>query len=308
MIGGSAETLGAVLLAAEAAMRAGAGKLQVATAASVAPFAAAALPEALVRGAAGDRRRRDRARRRRRGARPGRGRRRRADRAGHGGHGGDPGVRRAAAAAPDGPLALDALGLACVTADDACLHHLGGRVVLTPNPTELAYALHVEEDEIEDDPAGAAAELAGRARAVVGLGGATSWVAAPDGRLWRDESGGAGLGVSGSGDVRAGITGGLLARGADPAQAAVWAAYLHGRGGERLASSVGPARLPGPGAAAGDPAGTRRDHRLTARLPPTARMRGGRREHDNYIAELDFGSPRSTTRRSWRPPRSSSAR
>src|SRR6478609_9772408 len=50
VIGGSSETLGAVLLAGEAAMRAGAGKLQVATAASVAPFAAAALPEALVRG------------------------------------------------------------------------------------------------------------------------------------------------------------------------------------------------------------------------------------------------------------------
>src|SRR6478672_5115336 len=49
VIGGSSETLGAVLLAAEAAMRAGAGKLQVATAASVAPYAAAALPEALVR-------------------------------------------------------------------------------------------------------------------------------------------------------------------------------------------------------------------------------------------------------------------
>src|SRR5919107_6141381 len=50
VIGGSAETLGAVLLAAEAAMRAGAGKLQVATAASVARYAAQALPEALVRG------------------------------------------------------------------------------------------------------------------------------------------------------------------------------------------------------------------------------------------------------------------
>src|SRR3978361_435401 len=49
VIGGSAETLGAVVLAAEAALRAGAGKLQVATAESVAPFAAAALPEALVR-------------------------------------------------------------------------------------------------------------------------------------------------------------------------------------------------------------------------------------------------------------------
>jgi len=45
--------------------------------------------------------------------------------------------------------------------------------------------------------------------------------------------------VSGSGDVRAGIAAGLLARGAQPAQAAVWSAYLHGRAGERLASTVG---------------------------------------------------------------------
>jgi hydroxyethylthiazole kinase-like uncharacterized protein yjeF len=239
VIGGSSETLGAVLLAAEAAMRAGAGKLQVATVASVAPFAAAALPEALVRSLPET----------------------------------DGGVISADAADEvrdlaetadavligpgmadkeatqefgarllphlDGPLALDALGLACVTADDTCLHHLGGRVVLTPNPLELSYALHVDEDELADDPAGAAADLAGRARAVVGLGGVTSWVAAPDGGLWRDDSGAAGLGVSGSGDVRAGITGGLLARGADPAQAAVWAAFLHGRCGERLSSTVG---------------------------------------------------------------------
>ena len=105
-----------------------------------------------------------------------------------------------------------------MTADDACLGHLGGNVVLTPNPTEIAYCLHVEESEIEDDPAGAAVELAGRAQAVVGLGGARSWIAAPDDRLWQDDSGAAGLGVSGSGDVRAGITAGLLARGADPAR------------------------------------------------------------------------------------------
>lgn len=239
VIGGSTETLGAVLLAAEAAMRAGAGKLQVATVASLAPFATNALPEALVRALPET----------------------------------DGGAISAAAAdtvrdlaeAADavligpgmadteetqafgerllphlsGPLALDALGLSCVTADDASVRHLNGRVVLTPNPTEIAYALHVDEDEIEDDPSGSAARLAERTQAVVGLGGATSWIAAPDGRIWQDDSGTAGLGVSGSGDVRAGITGGLLARGADPAQAAVWAAFLHGRSGERLASSVG---------------------------------------------------------------------
>ena len=240
VIGGSAETPGAVLLAAEAAMRAGAGKLQVATAASVAPVVAAALPEALVRSLPET----------------------------------DSGafrpdeavlaVRELAAAADAvligpgmidkertqafcaallprlvGPVVLDALALSAVTADVTCVHHMEGRAVLTPNPLELSLALQVDAEQVEDDPGGATVDLAGRTRAVVGLGGVTSWIAAPDGPLWRDDSGAAGLGVSGSGDVRAGITGGLLARGADPAQAAVWAAYLHGRSGERLASSVG---------------------------------------------------------------------
>ena len=58
--------------------------------------------------------------------------------------------------------------------------------------------------------------------------------------LWRAEDGGPGLGVSGSGDVKAGIVLGLCARGADPAQAAVWGAYLHGAIGGRLASRYGP--------------------------------------------------------------------
>ena len=240
VVAGSRETLGAALLAAEGALRAGAGKLQVATAESVGGLAAAALPEALVRALPET----------------------------------EGGVIRADAADAvrdlavkadavligpgmenkeetqgfaerllphlTGPLALDALALACITADPACVHHLEGRVVLTPNPKELAIALHVEQPQVDDDPAGSATDLAKRAHATVGLGGVMSWIANPDGELWRDDSGSAGLGVSGSGDVRAGITAGLLARGAAPEQAAVWAAYLHGRAGERLASSMGP--------------------------------------------------------------------
>jgi ADP-dependent NAD(P)H-hydrate dehydratase len=240
VIGGSTETLGAVLLAAEAAMRVGAGKLQVATVASLAPFAAAALPEALVRalpetsGGAISAKAADVVRDLAESAD--------AVLIGPGMADTDETQAFGERLLPHltGPLALDALGLACVTANDAAVQHLDGRVVFTPNPTELAIALHAEEDEIADDPDGSARRLAERAQAVVGLGGAVSWIAAPDGSVWRDESGEAGLGVSGSGDVRAGITGGLLARGAEPAQAAVWAAFLHGRTGERLSSSVGP--------------------------------------------------------------------
>jgi ADP-dependent NAD(P)H-hydrate dehydratase len=239
VVGGSTETLGAVTLAAEAALRSGAGKLQVVVPSKVAPHVSIALPEALVRGVPST----------------------------------EAGAIRAssaelvldlaqqasavligpgmadkeetqglvAALLPEleGPVALDALALAAVTADPTCLRHLDARVVLTPNPSELAITLHVEPEELEEDPAGAAGRLAELAHATVGLGGATSWVAAPGGQLWEDESGGAGLGVSGSGDVRAGVVAGLLARGAEPDQAAVWASYLHGRAGERLAATVG---------------------------------------------------------------------
>jgi hydroxyethylthiazole kinase-like uncharacterized protein yjeF len=239
VVGGSTETLGAVLLAAEAALRAGAGKLQVATVASLAPQAALALPEALVRGlpeTSGGALGPDAADAVRDLAES-------ADAVLIGPGMADPEATQAFGErllpSLASPLALDALGLAAVTADEACLHHLDGRVVLTPNPTEIAIALHTDEDAIDEDPSGSALELAARARGVVGLGGVTSWTATPDGDLWRDDSGGAGLGVSGSGDVRAGITAGLLARGAEAAQAAVWAAYLHGRAGERLTSSVG---------------------------------------------------------------------
>ncbi|WP_369135014.1 NAD(P)H-hydrate dehydratase [Modestobacter sp. I12A-02662] len=239
VVGASTETLGAVLLAAEAALRSGAGKLQVAVPSKVAPHVSISLPEALVRGLPSTEEGAIRASsaelvldlaQKASAVLIGPGMADEAE---------TRGLVEALLPELEGPVALDALGLAAVTADPRCMHHLEGRAVLTPNPTELGIALHTGPDDLAEDPAGAARELAEKSRAVVGLGGETSWIAAPDGRLWEDETGGAGLGVSGSGDVRAGIVAGLLARGAEPAQAAVWAAYVHGRAGERLAARVG---------------------------------------------------------------------
>ena len=48
-----------------------------------------------------------------------------------------------------------------------------------------------------------------------------------------------GLATSGSGDVLAGLVGGLCARGADPLTAALWGIYLHGESGRRLGKEVG---------------------------------------------------------------------
>ena len=138
-----------------------------------------------------------------------------------------------------GPVVVDALGSAYVTDHPDGLHHLGGSCVLTLNVTELAETLHQERDDVEADLIGAAIELATRTKSVVLCGGATKCVAGPSGQTWVIEEGGPGLGVSGSGDVQAGLVAGLLARGCEPVQAATWAGYLHGRAGDRLAGEVG---------------------------------------------------------------------
>ena len=239
VLGGSRSTPGAVLLAGEAALRAGAGKLVLATVADTTAALAVAVPEAAVvalpRGPGDD-------------LDPAcvellRDRLESADVVVAGPGLADPEAARdlVASAAPllDSPLVLDALGSAYLTEHPAGLHHLEGRVVLTVNPGELARTAHCDVEEVEDDPVPAASRVAQRSQVVVLCGGTSKHIVSPDGRTWVVEGGGPGLGVSGSGDTQAGIVGGLLARGADPCQAAVWAAYVHGRIGERLAVEVG---------------------------------------------------------------------
>jgi NAD(P)H-hydrate repair Nnr-like enzyme with NAD(P)H-hydrate dehydratase domain len=64
-------------------------------------------------------------------------------------------------------------------------------------------------------------------------------VCEPSGRRWRLGTGTVGLGTSGSGDILAGVVAGLAARGADPAQATVWATHVHAEAGDRLTPRIG---------------------------------------------------------------------
>jgi ADP-dependent NAD(P)H-hydrate dehydratase len=128
-------------------------------------------------------------------------------------------------------LVLDAVALTALAGAPELLTGLN-QVVLTPNSGELAALLEGEELEGR----AASARVAQRYGAVVSTQG---WVVRPDGRAWRDEAGGIGLGTSGSGDVLAGAVGGLLARGAAADQAGVWGQYLHAAAGDRLASRAG---------------------------------------------------------------------
>ncbi len=235
VVGGSRFTPGAVLLAGVAALRAGAGVLQLAVAESTAAVLSIQVPEALVIGL---------------------------PETSGGSVAGEPPERLCAmakdarviligpglddvdrtgellkhlldAAGPETAVVLDAYALGALS------HHpdlLAGRtqsVVLTPNMTEAGFLL--DRDPCDDLAADARA-VAEKYHAVVSLFGT---VAHPDGRLWREESGDAGLGTSGSGDVRAGIVAGLLSRGADPEQAACFGAYVHAAAGQRLIPHYG---------------------------------------------------------------------
>jgi hydroxyethylthiazole kinase-like uncharacterized protein yjeF len=234
VIGGSCEIPGAALLAAEAALRAGAGKLQIATARPVAMAMAVALPEARVVGlpatADGELRLqgaalwRDVAR---------------TDALLIG-----PGMRGKPALRAQIARLLATSGCAAVLDAGALVQTRGmadpGRIVLTPHHGEMAALSGVPIERIGADPMAAAVEYAQRSGAIVVLKSATTVIAAPDGTRWVHRGGSPCLGTSGSGDVLAGIVCGLLARGASATQAAVWGVHLHARAGAVLAQRVGP--------------------------------------------------------------------
>lgn len=111
--------------------------------------------------------------------------------------------------------------------------------VLLPHSGEMAALLGCQESRVESDPIGCGRACAERYNAVTLVKGTTSRIAHPDGRRWTYSGGAAGLGVSGSGDTLAGIVGALLARGADPLTALLWSVLLHGESGEILSRKVG---------------------------------------------------------------------
>ncbi len=111
--------------------------------------------------------------------------------------------------------------------------------VLTPHAGEMASLLGLEKQRVIDEPIDAALKAAALFNAIVVLKGETTWIAAPDQRVWKHQGGVVGLATSGSGDVLAGLIGGLLARGAPPATAALWGVWLHGRAGRSLSRRVG---------------------------------------------------------------------
>lgn len=138
------------------------------------------------------------------------------------------------------PLVLDADGLNAFAGDLAALAGRRAPTVLTPHPGELGRLLGLTTAEVEADRVSAALAAAGRSGAVVVLKGRRSLIASPEGELWINPTGHPILASGGSGDVLTGLLGALLAQGYESLAAARLAVFLHGLAGEKLAAESGP--------------------------------------------------------------------
>lgn len=239
VIAGSREMPGAALLAATAAMRAGAGKLTIATAASIARQLGIAMPEARVLGLpesvgggllSGD-----------------------TDSLGEACRTADavlfgPGMQDDAATVSlvrsmskyckHASVVLDAASMLAVLGGQ--MSSLKRKILLTPHAGEIANLLSIKKKAVLDKPEQVATAAVQLLHASVALKGPVTVIATSDGKRWRHQGGNSGLASSGSGDVLAGIIAGLAARGAPIAQAAVWGVALHALAGEQLALRHGP--------------------------------------------------------------------
>ncbi|KTS91241.1 sugar kinase [Microbacterium testaceum] len=226
VVGGSTRSPGGVLLSAEATLRVGAGRVGLAVPSDIAPLLGPAMPEAGVYVLPT-------------GSHPLDDHLRSAVESANAvllGPGfDDPDATRAAllavADADVDRLVLDAFALGILPDVDRGI--LPDQLIINANEEEAALLLG---RDLGDDRVADVREIAARFSAVVHCFGT---VAAADGRAWRAEPGGSGLGTAGSGDVLAGAIAGFAALGMEPERAAVWGGWTHARAGDRLTERLG---------------------------------------------------------------------
>ena len=237
--GGSRGLTGAVVLAGEAAMRAGAGYVSACVPASQQPVVAAHLVEVMQLALAEE----------------------------DGGHSADgvaavleetgrrggalvlgPGLgrsdgaqafARALAAGAEVPLLLDADGLNAHAGRLDALARRAAPTVLTPHAGELGRLLGVPAADVEARRLEHVREAARASGAIVVLKGDDTLVARPDGTVAVSPGATPALATAGTGDVLSGVAGAMLARGIEPFTAACAAVRLHARAGVRAAAEVG---------------------------------------------------------------------
>ncbi len=139
-----------------------------------------------------------------------------------------------------GPVVLDADALNLIS--EHKLHELcrmrRAPTVLTPHPGEMARLIGWSKDKVIEDPMGALKRAVDLTHSVVMLKGAATLILSPDEVMYLNHFPNSGMATAGSGDVLAGMIGGLLAQGIPAFDATQVGVYLHSLAGDRAAKRV----------------------------------------------------------------------
>jgi NAD(P)H-hydrate epimerase len=138
------------------------------------------------------------------------------------------------------PMVVDADALNLLGGQLDIFKAVRAPVVITPHPGEAAWLLKTHIGEVELNRVAIAKQIAESYNAVVVLKGRYTVIASPRGEVRINPTGNRGLATGGTGDVLAGIIGGLLAQRLTPFEAATTGVYLHGLAGERASRRLGP--------------------------------------------------------------------
>ena len=125
-----------------------------------------------------------------------------------------------------GKLIIDADGLNILAENKTWLNFLPANCILTPHPKEFERLCGKSENDFEQLET--LRQFAIKYNCIVLLKGAHTAIAMPDGNVFFNSSGNAGLAKAGSGDGLTGIILGLLSRGYNPPQACIIGTFIHG--------------------------------------------------------------------------------
>ena len=135
------------------------------------------------------------------------------------------------------PMVLDADALNAL--DGAEIGNAGPRI-LTPHPGEMSRLCGISIPEVQADRVGIARSFAQRHRLWLVLKGNRSLIASPDGAVWVNPTGSPAMATAGTGDILTGILAGLLAQFPDDILSVLLAAvWMHGRAGQLAARALG---------------------------------------------------------------------
>jgi NAD(P)H-hydrate epimerase len=140
-------------------------------------------------------------------------------------------------------MVIDADGLNALAEDPKILLKAPAARILTPHPGEMSRLTGKGKSFIENNRTTATKNFAKKYRCILVLKGHRTIVAEPNGKIYINRTGNAGMAKAGSGDVLTGIITALLAQGIEPFTAARWSVFLHGRAGDLAAKTKGKASL-----------------------------------------------------------------